>query len=65
MNTDDEVTLLRNKLLIMREWIVELENLREVHTKELLILSDLHHKLLGEMKAIKNRRAKQIRKEEK
>jgi hypothetical protein len=57
MTPDDKVVLLENKLLMMREWIVELETLREANTKELLILAGLHHKLLGEMKAIKKIRA--------
>ena len=57
MTPDDKVVLLENKLLMMREWIVELETLREANTKELFILSELHHKLLGEMKAIKKVRA--------
>jgi hypothetical protein len=57
MTPDDKVVLLENKLLMMREWIVELETLREANTRELLILSELHHKLLGEMKAIKKVRA--------
>ena len=57
MTPDDKVVLLENKLLMMREWIVELETLREANTKELLILAGLHHKLLGEMKAIKKVRA--------